>query len=109
MSSEELPAVLERNAACPICHKFYHNIDAHNNPVPSAKNKRTEEELCQCRKGVEARELRRQWRLERDAERETIAAQAVDFLGMEDRNNDYWKRIRKEEEVRRKNGITTAS
>ena len=90
----EIPAVLERHATCPICKRFYHNIDVHNNPIPSKKNKRALEELCQCQKGTSAREFRRQYRAELQQERERQEAHRDDILGMEERNRQYWQRVR---------------
>lgn len=83
--------ILERNAKCPICGKFYHNIDINNNPVPSTKNKRPFDTLCQCKKGQDAREFRRIKRMELEEAREAKEARKADILSMQTRNRQFWE------------------
>ena len=107
MTEQHIPPMLERNAECPICHKPYHNIDVWNNPIPSAKNKRAEEDLCQCRRGQEAREARRQWRMARKEEQERLEAHKTDILEMRKRNQEYWQRVEERKKEVKDTGITT--
>ena len=85
--------ILARNAKCPICGLFFHNIDINNNPIPSPKNKRIDEELCQCVKGKGAREYRRIVRMEIEEERAKKQARIDDVLSMDERNKEYWKEV----------------
>lgn len=85
--------ILDRNATCPICGKYYHNIDIYNNPIPSRENKRKEDELCQCAKGKAARTLRREQRLQYELDLERRKARKEDILSMHERNRAYWRRI----------------
>jgi hypothetical protein len=85
--------VLDRNATCPMCGKFYHRIDVHKNPIPTRTNQRTEESLCSCAKGASAREYRRQVRLDMDRKCEVRNARRQELLTLGDKNRAFWTRI----------------
>ena len=87
-----MSGVLDRNATCPICGKFYHRIDVHKNPIPTRANQRTEEELCHCAKGDSAREYRRQVRLEMDRKCEVRNARRQELLTLGEKNRAFWER-----------------
>lgn len=91
MMTMPIDRILDRNATCPLCHRFYHNIDIHNNPIPSVKNKRSDGSLCQCAKGDSAREFRKMYRNEREEEKRAKDIRVADVLSMDERNRQYWK------------------
>jgi len=85
--------ILDRNAKCPLCSKYYHRWDAYMNPIPTRKHQRTEEELCKCAKGENAREWRRMRRMEIMAEQERRKQRRDEILSMQERNANYWKEV----------------
>ena len=92
--SLKVPRILRSDARCPACHRYYHNIDDHGNPIPKNGPKRPESALCQCRRGLDARAYNRQWRQEVVARRKAERARREDILSMSERNREYWERVR---------------
>ena len=91
--------ILDRNATCPMCGKYYHRWDIHRNPVPTKKHQRTEAELCQCAKGEDARQFRRMKRLEMEAEQERKKTLREEWNSRHERNNAYWTRVQSKKQL----------
>jgi len=85
--------ILDRNAKCPMCGKFYHRIDIHKNPIPNRANQRTPESLCQCPKGQDAREFRRMKSLAIEAEQERQQTLREEWFNRDERNKAYWTEL----------------
>ena len=85
--------ILHRNAKCPLCGKYYHRWDINRNPIPTRKDQRTEDSLCQCAKGQDAREFRRMKRMELQAEQEARKLRREVILSMHERNKNYWTEV----------------
>ena len=93
--------ILDRNKTCPICGKFYHRWDIHRNAIPDKLHQRTEESLCQCEKGKDARAFRRMKRLELEAEQARQKALREEWFSREERNKAYWTRVEEKKLERR--------
>ena len=85
--------ILDRNAKCPLCGKFYHRWDLQRNPIPTKKDQRTAESLCQCEKGKDAREWRKIQRLEIEAEQREKKLLREEWFDRKQRNDAYWTRV----------------
>lgn len=78
--------ILDRNKTCPLCGKFYHRWDPHRNPIPTGKDQRTEESLCHCAKGQDARKFCNMKRMEIQAEQERRQKLREEALSMNEPN-----------------------
>ena len=105
---EKLPWYLEPNARCPICKKFFHNIDVYNNPIPKLGPKRKAEELCQCPKGVWARKQRKEFRNVKEKEIRAKEKRAKEALSLRAKNKQFWLRVRHAPRRIREGGALTA-
>lgn len=92
--------ILDRNAKCPLCGKYYHRWDIHRNAIPDRLHQRTEQSLCQCAKGQDARQFRKMKRLELEAEQLVKKTRREEWNSRDERNNAYWAGVQSKKQLR---------
>ncbi len=92
--------ILDRNKKCPLCGKFYHRWDMHRNPIPTRKDQRAEESLCQCAKGLDARKFCNMRRMAIEEEQKRQKALREEWFNRKERNAAYWAAVQEGKQLR---------